>query len=88
MKTFLIFFSLLIYTISLEPESYNDDFGIDISKLTIAGKTNQINLVIPDNYTNSSAQLYFYIKEEGNNWINKKQVEAYIGRNGRKRKRR
>ena len=82
MKTSLIFLSLLIYTISLEPESYNDESGLDISKFIIADKTNQIILVIPDEYTQPPAQLYFYIKEEGNNWKLEKQTDAYIGRDG------
>ena len=38
-------------------------------------------LVIPDNYSTSSAKFYFYIKEN-NKWISKLAVESYIGLNG------
>ena len=80
MKTSLILFSLFIFTISLEPESY-DDLDIDISKFIIANKTNQIILIIPSNYSTSSAKFYLYIKKE-NKWIKNKEIDAYIGFKG------
>ena len=82
MKASLIIFSLLlIYTISLAPESF-DDLGLDVSKFIIANKTNQIILVIPANYSTTSAKFYFYIKKEGDKWTKNKEIDAYIGYGG------
>ena len=57
------------------------NLDIDISKFKVASLTDQIILVIPSNYTTTSAMLYFYVKEE-NQWKEYLHAEAYIGKNG------
>jgi len=80
MKSFLITFLLFIYTLSKEPNQLTD-LDIDISKFKVASSTNQIILVIPANYTTTSATLYFYTKE-GEKWNQQLAIQAYIGKNG------
>ena len=80
MKLFLITFSLFIFTLSKEPNQL-DALDIDISKFKVASSTNQIILVIPANYTTTSATLYFYIKE-GEKWNQQLETRANIGKNG------
>ena len=58
MKEFYLLIVLFVYCASIEPQSLSD-LDIDISKFQVASSTNQIILVIPPNYTSSSAMLYF-----------------------------
>ena len=83
MDKILIFLIIISFTASLLPQSFipTNILDIDISKFSIASSTDQIMLVIPDNYTTSFAKFYFYIKEN-NQWISKLSVDAYIGSNG------
>ena len=53
----------------------------DISKLKISKETDQIMLVIPTEYTSSTAKFYYYIKE-GEKWKEFLISDAYIGRDG------
>ena len=80
MKLFLITFLLFICTLSKEPNQLTA-LDIDISKFKVASSTNQIILVIPANYTTTSATLYFYIKE-GEKWNQQLETRANIGKNG------
>jgi L,D-peptidoglycan transpeptidase YkuD (ErfK/YbiS/YcfS/YnhG family) len=80
MKIFVAFLILFIYSFAVEVESPLE-LDIDISKFKVASLTDQIILVIPPNYTTTSAMLYFYVKEE-NQWKEYLQAEAYIGKNG------
>ena len=80
MKESLLFLLLFAYSFSIEPQSFTD-IDIDISKFKIASSTDQIILVIPPNYTSTSAMLYFYVKKE-NKWNQTKETNAFIGYNG------
>ena len=80
MDKFLIICLLFIYSISIEPQSF-EELDIDVSKFKVASSTNQIILVIPPNYTSTDAMLYFFIKE-GNTWNLRIEAKAYIGKNG------
>ena len=80
MKEFYLLIVLFVYCASIEPQSLSD-LDIDISKFQVASSTNQIILVIPPNYTSTSAILYFYVKE-GNKWVQRKETNAYIGEYG------
>ena len=53
----------------------------DISKLKISKETDQIMLVIPTEYTSSTAKFYYYIKE-GEKWKEFLISDAYIGKDG------
>lgn len=80
MQKILLFLLLFIYSLSIEPQSLTD-LDIDISKFKVASSTNQIILVIPPNYTSTSAMLYFYVKE-GKKWVQRVETKAYVGKNG------
>ena len=79
MKKFLLIL-LFSYSFLIQPQSLTE-LDIDISKFAVASEINQIILVIPPNYTSTSAILYFYTKE-GNNWVKHTETDAYIGLNG------
>ena len=53
----------------------------DISNLKISKETDQIMLVIPTEYTSSTAKFYYYIKE-GEKWKEFLISDAYIGKDG------
>ena len=80
MKQLIPFLLFFIYTLPKESQPLTD-LDIDISKFEIASSTNQIILVIPPNYTSTSAMLYFYVKE-GNKWVQHIETNAFIGKNG------
>lgn len=80
MNSLLIFLSLFIYSVSIEPELIYE-LDLNISKFKVADQTNQIILVIPPNYTTTTAMLYFYVKEN-DVWLNHLTTEARIGLNG------
>lgn len=80
MKKILLLILFFVYSFSKESQSLSE-LDIDISKFEVASSTNQIILVIPPNYTSTSAMLYFYVKE-GNNWVQRTETKAYVGKNG------
>ena len=80
MKQILIFLLLFISSFSIEPELINE-LDLNISKFKVAEQTNQIILVIPPNYTTTTAMLYFYVKEN-DVWLNHLATKAHIGQNG------
>lgn len=80
MKKFLCFLLIFVYSLSIEPQSLTE-LDIDISKFIVSSSTNQIILVIPQNYSSTSAMLYFYVKEE-DKWEKYIETEAFIGQNG------
>ena len=82
-KKSIIFLLYITLSIAKEPSSLinNDISDIDISRFSVASSTDQIMLVIPDNYSTTFAKFYFFIKEN-NKWISKLAVDAYIGKAG------
>ena len=80
MKKFLCFLLIFVYSLSIEPQSLTK-LDIDISKFEVSSSTNQIILVIPQNYSSTSAMLYFYVKEK-DKWVPHIETNAFIGLNG------
>ena len=80
MKKILFLILFFVYSFSKDSQSLSE-LDIDISKFEVASSTNQIILVIPPNYTSTSAMLYFYVKE-GDNWVQRTETKAYVGKNG------
>ena len=68
----IILTNLLMFTIN---ES------IDCSKLEISSKTDQLIFVIPNNYKTSTADFYYFIKQN-DVWKEVITTKAYIGKNG------
>ena len=76
MRESLLFILIIVFCFS-----FIKTLDIDISKFRVASIVDQIILVIPPNYTSTSAILYFYVRE-GNNWVQRKETNAFIGANG------
>ena len=80
MKAFTLYMILFIYNFAIKAKLVSD-IDIDVSKFKVASSTDQIILVIPPDYSSTSAMLYFYVKEE-NQWKEYLSAEADIGMNG------
>ena len=70
------FLIILIITLIIEINS-----SVDIPRLKVASKTDQIIFVIPKSYKSSIADFYYFIKQK-NAWKLMFKTKAYIGKNG------
>ena len=66
----------------MSQENTESNPTFDVSKLKVSSETDQIILVVSDDYSSYSAKFYYYIKNSEGKWDELIKCDAHIGKNG------